>query len=161
MRLQQVSGTFNVEIITKDEKVIPKTKYILLKIWYTIVMYFFKIIASLFCDSWDKETTYYRKLRVLELVYVNQIAKNWYCNHCGNLVFKGALKKGSSVLMNCPHCLSVYQVSPDFYGKLSRRTACVAKDNPRMVTEDFTIDNGIRYGEKICGVEYFIKEKDF
>lgn len=93
------------------------------------------------------------------MIYINQHAKTWYCNKCGKVVFKGIIDKG--IILNCPHCNAIYQVTNSFGDELDRCTTTHYNSKGEIeiiqVLDETIIDNGVRSGEKIMGIEYFIE----
>lgn len=59
----------------------------------------------------------FRKILKLDKKIYELEAKTWYCNSCGNVVFKGNVK---SIVLNCPHCkkqFTVFYESPHKFKK--------------------------------------------
>lgn len=156
----------NIKIRNYDKHIFNKFEYIVLRSFYKSMSKIGKILAKIsptrrimrfFCHK--VESRYYRKCRILDMIYINQHAETWYCNNCGKVVFKGIVNKW--IVLNCPHCNAIYQVTNSFEDKLGRRTTAFHNSKKEreiiQVQEETIIDNGVRYGEKIMGIEYFIE----
>lgn len=96
---------------------------------------------------------YYRKRKILELLYINKYAESYYCNVCGKLVLKGIIK--DVLMLNCPHCNSVFHLLKDNDNHIYKSTH---SNIHYKIQEKDMIDTGIRCSEYIMGVKITIRE---
>lgn len=159
---------YNLSIENINELKLNCISYVFLSIYYYCMEHIGKALSYI-TPTWkmrklflffthDVGTKFYRKRRLLQAIYINQKAKCWYCNCCGNLVIKGNIGKGG-VVLNCPHCGSVYTIYPDSRNKLGRSTVlCNNRKYMHSVKENTIIDTGIRGYENLLGKKYKINE---